>query len=127
MSASGKRKENQPSSSLGRKQKTSIPQRFQGRGGDYQGQGRVKASIHTGQMTGYHFHQPRNMIYDCPQRLGSRNYGTAQSQSSVGHAWTQFVPSHPSTGQRDQYQSQGATQTPSATQTSQRGQGMGRG
>ena len=34
------------------------------------------------------------------------NYGTSQSQSSVGHVRTQFVPSHPSTSQRDQYQSQ---------------------
>ena len=45
----------------------------------------------------------------------------------MGQAWTQFVPSHPSAGQRDQYQSQGATQAPSATQIGQRGQGMGRG
>ena len=34
----------------------------------------------------------------------------------VGQARTQFVPSHPSVGQRDQYKSQGATQAPSATQ-----------
>ena len=33
----------------------------------------------------------------------------------------------PSAGQRDQYQSQGAAQAPSATQIGQRGQGMGRG
>ena len=33
----------------------------------------------------------------------------------------------PNAGQRDQYQSQGATQAPSATQIGQRGQGMGRG
>ena len=48
-------------------------------------------------------------------------------QSSVGQARTQFVPSHPSVGQRDQYQSQGAAQAPSSIQISQRGQGMGRG
>ena len=33
----------------------------------------------------------------------------------------------PNAGQRDQYQSQGAAQVPSATQISQRGQGMGQG
>ena len=38
-SASGKRKEDQPSSNSGKKQKTSIPQGFQGRGRGYQGQG----------------------------------------------------------------------------------------
>ena len=35
--ASGKRKEDQPSSSLSKKHKTSIPRGFQGRGHDYQG------------------------------------------------------------------------------------------
>ena len=39
-----KRKENQSSSTSGRKWKTSIPRGFQGRGGSYQGQGRVGAS-----------------------------------------------------------------------------------
>ena len=42
----------------------------------------------------------------------------------MGQARTQFVPSHPSAVQRDQYQSQGVVQEPFATQ---RGQGMGRG
>ena len=35
LGASGKRKEDQPSSSSGKKQKTSIPRGFQGRGRDY--------------------------------------------------------------------------------------------
>ena len=35
--ASGKRKEDQPSSSLGKKQMTSTPRGFQGRGRGYQG------------------------------------------------------------------------------------------
>ena len=39
MGASTKRKENQYSSNLGMKQKTSIPQGFQGRGRGYQDQG----------------------------------------------------------------------------------------
>ena len=42
----------------------------------------------------------------------------------MGQARTQFVPSHPSASQTDQYQSQGAAQAPSTTQI---GQGMGRG
>ena len=37
MGASTKKKENQSSSNLGRKRKTSIPPGFQGRGEDYQG------------------------------------------------------------------------------------------
>ena len=45
----------------------------------------------------------------------------------MGQARTQFVSSHPNAGQRDQYQSQGAAQAPSAAQISQRGQGLGRG
>ena len=44
MGASTKRKENQSSSNSRRKHKTSIPWGFQGRGGDYQSQGRVGAS-----------------------------------------------------------------------------------
>ena len=56
MGASTKRKENQYSSNLGRKRKTSIPRGFQGRGGGYQDQGRVRASSQMGQMTCYHCH-----------------------------------------------------------------------
>ena len=41
--ASTKRKEKQSSSNSGRKWKTSIPRGFQGRGGGYQDQGRVRA------------------------------------------------------------------------------------
>ena len=71
------KEENQSSSNSRRKRKTSIPWGFQGWGNDYQGQGRVRASNQTRQMTCYHYHQPEHMRRDCPQRLGSRNYGTA--------------------------------------------------
>ena len=51
------------------------------------------------------------------KRKGSRGLGTVQSQSAVGEERTQFVSPHPSMGQRDQYQSQGAAQEPSTLQT----------
>ena len=54
--ASTKRKENQSSYSLGKKQKTYIPLGFQGRGQGYQGQGHTRASIQSGPMTFFHFH-----------------------------------------------------------------------
>ena len=41
--ASGKRKESQPSSNMGKKQRTSTPHEFQGQGRGYQSQGHVKA------------------------------------------------------------------------------------
>ena len=127
MGAIGKRKGNQSPSSSRKKQKTSASYGFQGRGRDYQGQGQVGASSQTKQMTCYHYHHPEHIRRDYPQRQGSRNYGTSQVQSFVGYAWTQFVPPYPSMGQGNQYQSQGAAQEPYATQTGQRGQGMGRG
>ena len=49
MGASDKRKEGQPSSSSGKKQKTSTPRGFQGWGRGYQGQGQTKASSQSGQ------------------------------------------------------------------------------
>ena len=49
------------------------------------------------------------MRRDCPQRQGSRGLGTVQSQSAVGQEQIQFVSPYPSVGQRDQYQSEGAT------------------
>ena len=71
------------------------------------------------------------MRRDYPQRQGSRGLGTVQSQSVEGHEQIQFVSSYLSMGQRDQYQSQGAAQAPSASQTGHIGQsqsvGRGRG
>ena len=39
----------------------------------------------------------------------------------------QFIPPYPSMGQRNQFQSRGAIQAPSAAQMGQRGQSVGRG
>ena len=66
MGASAKRKKIQSSSSSRKKQKTSASYGIQGRGHDYQGQGRVGVSNQTGQMTCYHCHKPGNMRRDCP-------------------------------------------------------------
>ena len=67
------------------------------------------------------------MRRDCPKRPGSQDFGTAQSQLAVEQESIQFIPPHPSMGQRNQFQSQGAIQAPLAAQMGQRGQSVGRG
>ena len=69
------------------------------------------------------------MRRDCPQRQGSRGLGTVQSQSVEGHKQIQFVSPYPMVGQRDQYQSEGASQAPNTSRTGHIGQGqsVGRG
>ena len=57
-SAGGKRKEDHPSSSLGKRRWTYVP-----RAPQVQGQ--------PGPMTCFYCHQPRHMRRDCPQRHGS--------------------------------------------------------
>ena len=47
--------------------------------------------------------------------------------NSIGQKSMQFIPPHPSTGQRNQFQFWGAIQAPSVAQVSQRGQSVGRG
>ena len=74
--ASGKRKEDQPSSSSGKKQKTFIPRGFQGMGRSHQSKGHIKALGLPGPITCFHCHQPGHMKQDYPQRQGSRSYGT---------------------------------------------------
>ena len=54
-------------------------------------------------------HPGQGQARDCPQRQGSQDFGTAQSQSAVGQERTQFVPPPPSMDQGNQYQFQGAT------------------
>ena len=61
MRTSEKRKEDQPSSSKGKRQKTFAPRVFQRRGRGYQDQGKTGASTQPGQMICYFCHQPRHM------------------------------------------------------------------
>ena len=67
----------------------------------YSGQRRVRVASQDGQMVCYHCKQSRHMRRDCPQRHGSRGFGTVQSQSGAGQERTQFVSPNPSMGQRD--------------------------
>ena len=61
-----------------------------------------------------------------PKRQGSQDFGTAQSQLVVGQESIQFIPPHPSTGQRNQFQFRGVVQALPTTQIGQRGQSVGR-
>ena len=61
-----------------------------------------------------------------PQGHGSQGYGTMQSQLAVGQESIQFIPPHPSTGQRNQFLFRGAIQALPAAQIGQRGQSVGR-
>ena len=67
------------------------------------------------------------MRRDCPQRQGSQGFGTAQSQSVVGQERIQYIPPQPGTGQRNQFQFQGATRAPPVSQAGPRVQSMGKG
>ena len=89
--------------------------------------GRVRVSSQAGQMVCFHCQQLEHMRRDCPQRQGSQDFGTAQSQLAVGYERIQFIPPHPSRGQRNRFQSQGAIQAPLAAQMGQRGQSVGQG
>ena len=80
--ASGKRKESQSSSSLGKKQRASSSRGFQSR--DHPGLGQIRVASQVGQMVCFHYQQPRHMRRDCPQRQGPQGLEAAQSQSAVG-------------------------------------------
>ena len=87
----------------GKKQRTSVPQGFQGRGRSQQGQGQVRVTSQVRKMTCFHCYQSGHMWWNCPQIQGFQDQGTPQSLSSVGHEKTQYVPPYPSTGQGNRY------------------------
>ena len=89
-SVSGKRKDNQSSSSSGKRQRASSSREFQSR--DHLGQGQMRVAGQAGQMVCYHCQQPRHMRRDCPKRQGSQGFGITQSQSVVGQGRIQYVP-----------------------------------
>ena len=60
--ASGKRKESQSSSSLGKKHRASSSRGFQSRG--HSGQGRIRVASQAGQMVCYQCQQPEHMRRD---------------------------------------------------------------
>ena len=65
------------------------------------------------------------MRRDCPQRQGSRGFGTVQSQSVAGQERTQFAFPNPSMGQRDQSPSTSQTSHISRDQSAGRGRAQG--
>ena len=72
----GIKRENQPSSSSGKRQKTSASHEFQDQGRDW-------APSQAGQVICYFYRQPGHVRRDCPHRQESQDFGTAQSQLAV--------------------------------------------
>ena len=112
------KREDQPSSSSEKRLNIFASHEFQDQAHD-------RAFIQAGQTICYFCQQPGHVRRDYPQRQGSQDFGTAQSQLAVEQKSIQFIPSHPSMGQRNQFQSRGAIQAPSAAQMGQRGQSVG--
>ena len=72
----GSKREDQPSSSSGKRQKTSASHEFQDQGQDW-------AFSQAGQVICYFCQQLVRVRRDCPQRQGSQGIGTTQSQLAV--------------------------------------------
>ena len=63
---------------------------------------------------------------DCPQKQGSQDFETAQSQLAVEQENIRFIPPHLSKGQRNQFQFRGVVPALPTTQIGQRGESVGR-
>ena len=75
--ASDKKRGSQASSSSsGKKQRTSVPRGFQGRGHGQQGQSQVRVTSQAGQMRCFYYHQPGHMRRNCLQIQGFQDQGT---------------------------------------------------
>ena len=116
----GSKREDQPSSSSGKRQKTSASHEFQDQGQDW-------TSSQPGQRICYFCRQSGHVRRDCPQRQGSQGIGTAQSQLAVEQKRVQFIPPHPSTSKRNQFRFRDAMRASSVAQVGQRSQSVGRG
>ena len=62
---------------------------------------------------------------NCSQRQESQDFRTVRSQLAIEQESIRFIPPHPSTGQRNQFQFWGAIQALPAAQIGQRGQSVG--
>ena len=109
----GNKREDQPSYSSGKRQKTSASHEFQDQGQDW-------AFSQAGQVICYFCRQLGHVRRDCPQRQGSQGVGTAQSQLAAEQESIQVIPPHPSTGKRNQFQFRGAIRAPSVAQVGER-------
>ena len=87
----GSKREDQPSSSSGKRQKTYASHKFQDQGLDW-------AFSQAGQMICYFCRHLGHVRRDCLQRQGSQGIGIAQSQLAVEHESIQFIPPHPGMG-----------------------------
>ena len=72
----GNKREDRPSSTSGKRQKTSASHEFQDQGQDW-------AFSQAGQVVCYLCRQPGHVRLDCPQRQESKGVGTAQSKLAV--------------------------------------------
>ena len=92
----GRKREDQPSYSSGKMQRTSASHEFQDQVQDW-------AFSQPRQMICYFCRQLGHVRQDFHQRQGSQDFGTAQSQLAVEQESIHLIPPHPSTSKRNQF------------------------